>query len=219
MPGSAVDEYVTATLAPHDEVLEAALEASEEAGLPAIQVSPPQARLLQILARAIDARTALELGTLGGYSTIWLARALPEGGRLITLEADTEYAAVARDNIARAGLGDRVELRIGPALATLARLAAEDAGPFDFVFIDADKVHTPDYFAWALERTRPGGLIVADNVVRGGTLADGSGEDATVAAQRRLHEAIAAEPRVTATTVQTVGAKGYDGFTVALINS
>ncbi len=214
-----VDEYVSGLLAPEDEVLGAALKAGVDAGLPEIQVSPPQARLLEILARSVGARTMLEFGTLAGYSTIWLARALPEGGRLITLEADPGYAEVARTNIANAGLSDRVELRIGPALDSLPALDAEGAGPFDFVFIDADKIHTPDYLTWALDRTRPGGLIVADNVVRDGALADTESDDAKIKAQRRLHEMIAADPRVTATTIQTVGGKGYDGFTLALVNA
>jgi predicted O-methyltransferase YrrM len=214
-----VDEYVSGLLAPQDEVLEAALKAGVDAGLPEIQVSPPQAGLLEILARSIGARTVLEFGTLAGYSTIWLARALPEGGRLITLEADFEYAEVARRNIANAGLSDLVELRVGPALDSLPALEAEGAGPFDFVFIDADKIHTPDYFTWALDRTRPGGLIVADNVIRDGALADPESDDPTIPAQRRLHELIAPDPRVTATTIQTVGGKGYDGFTLALVTA
>jgi predicted O-methyltransferase YrrM len=213
----AVDAYVTELLAPEDEALQSALAASEAAGLPPIQVSPPQAQLLALLARAIGARTVLELGTLGGYSTIWLARALPPGGRLITLEAEPRYAAVAAENLARAGLEEVVELRVGPALETLPRLEADGAGPFDLTFVDADKVHTPDYFAWALERTRPGGLLVADNVVRDGLLVDPDCEDPAILAQRRLHEAIAAEPRLVATTIQTVGGKGYDGFTVAFL--
>jgi predicted O-methyltransferase YrrM len=212
-----VDDYVAGLLAPQDEVLEAALKAGVDAGLPEIQVSPPQARLLEILARSVGARTMLEFGTLAGYSTIWLARALPKGGRLITLEADPEYAEVARANIANAGLADLVELRVGPALDSLPALDAEGVGPFDFVFIDADKIHTPDYFTWALDRTRPGGLIVADNVIRDGALVDPETDDPTIPAQRRLHELIAAEPRVTATTIQTVGAKGYDGFTLAFV--
>jgi predicted O-methyltransferase YrrM len=212
-----VDGYVSGLLAPQDEALEAALKVGVDAGLPEIQVSPPQARLLEILARSIGARTMLEFGTLAGYSTIWLARALPDGGRLVTLEANPEYAEVARENIARAGLADLVELRVGPALDALPALEAEGAGPFDFVFIDADKVHTPDYFTWALERTRPGGLIVADNVIRDGALVDPESDDPTIPAQRRLHELIAADPRVTATTIQTVGGKGYDGFTLALV--
>ncbi len=214
-----VDEFVSGLLAPRDEVLEAALKAGVDAGLPEIQVSPPQARLLEILARSIGARTMLEFGTLAGYSTIWLARALPDDGRLITLEADPEYAEVARKNIANAGLSDLVELRVGPALDSLPGLEAEGVGPFDFVFIDADKIHTPDYFAWALDRTRPGGLIVADNVVRGGALADAESDEPSIPAQRRFHEMIAADPRVTATTIQTVGGKGYDGFTLALVGA
>jgi predicted O-methyltransferase YrrM len=215
---TAVDRYVGETLAPHDEALDAALRASEEAGLPAIQVSPPQGKLLNLLARAIGARTVLEFGTLGGYSTIWLGRALPAGGRLITLEADARHAVVAKESIERAGLGEIVDLRVGPALDLLPALEAEGAGPFDLVFIDADKVNTPNYFAWALDRSRPGALIVADNVVRGGTLAEAHSEDPTIRAQRHLHEMLAAEPRVSATTIQTVGVKGYDGFTVALLN-
>lgn len=212
-----VDGYVGGLLAPQDEVLEAALKAGVDAGLPEIQVSPPQARLLEILARSIGARTMLEFGTLAGYSTIWLARALPDGGRLITLEADPEYAEVARRNVANAGLSELVELRVGPALDSLPALDAEGVGPFDFVFIDADKIHTPDYFTWALDRTRPGGLIVADNVVRGGALANAESDEPSIPAQRRFHEMIAADPRVTATTIQTVGGKGYDGFTLALV--
>jgi predicted O-methyltransferase YrrM len=213
-----VDDFVASFLAPHDEVLEAALRDAERAGLPQIQVSPPQAKMLWLLARTVGARNALELGTLGGYSTIWLARALPAGGRLISLEADRRYAEVAKANVERAGLGDRIEIRVGPALETLAVLEAEDAGPFDLVFIDADKIHTPDYFAWSVERCRPGALIVADNVVRDGTLAEADSEDPTIRAQRRLHELIAADGRVEATTIQTVGVKGYDGFTLAIIN-
>jgi predicted O-methyltransferase YrrM len=214
---SAVDEFISGTLAPHDEALTAAVRASEEAGLPAIHVSPPQGKLLLLLARAIEAKSILEFGTLGGYSTIWLARALPGDGRLITLEAEPGNAEVARENIARAGLGELVDLRVGAALDLLPQLAADDAGSFDLTFIDADKVHTPEYFAWALDRTRPGGLIVADNVVRGGTLAEADSDDLTTLAQRRLHEQIAADPRVTATTIQTVGVKGHDGFTIALV--
>jgi predicted O-methyltransferase YrrM len=214
---SAVDEYVGGLLAPHDQALEAALRASEEAGLPTIQVSPPQGKLLNLLARAFGAKAILEFGTLGGYSTIWLGRALSDDGRLVTLEADPHYAEVARENIARAGLSDVVDLRVGPALDTLPELEADGAGPFDLTFIDADKVHSPDYFAWALEHSRPGSLIVADNVVRDGTLADPDSDDPKVQAQRRLHEMIAAEPRVDATTIQTVGGKGYDGFAIALV--
>jgi predicted O-methyltransferase YrrM len=206
-------------LAPHDDALDAALRASDEAGLPAIQVSPPQGKLLQLLARMQGARTVLEFGTLGGYSTIWLGRALPADGRLITLEADPKYAEVAQENISSAGLGDIVELLVGPALETLLRLDAESAGPFDLTFIDADKASTPDDFTWALEHSRSGSLIVADNVVRYGTLADAASDDPKVQAQRHFHEMLAAEPRVSATTIQTVGSKGYDGFTIALVVS
>lgn len=214
-----VDEFISGSLALGDEVLEAALKAGIDAGMPEIQVSPPQARMLQILARAVAARTVLEFGTLAGYSTIWLARALPEGGRLVTLESDPDYAEVARGNLERAGLAGAVDLRVGPALETLSKLDADGAGPFDLVFIDADKVHTPDYFAWSLEHMRSGGLIVADNVVRDGSLADADSTDPKVQAQSRLHTMIAAEPRVTATTIQTVGGKGYDGFTLAIVDA
>jgi predicted O-methyltransferase YrrM len=215
---TAVDEFVGELLAPDDEALEAAVAASEAAGLPAIQVSPPQGKLLNLLARALGAKTVLEFGTLGGYSTIWLGRALPAGGKLITLEASSEYAKVARGSIERAGLADLVDLRVGPALETLPILEDEGAGPFDLTFIDADKVNTPNYFAWALEHSRPGSLIVADNVVRGGTLADADSDDVTIQAQRSFHENLADEPRVSATTIQTVGRKGYDGFTIALVD-
>ncbi len=213
---SAVDEYVGGLLAPHDQALEATLSAGADAGLPQIQVSPPQGKLLHLLAKTIGASRILEFGTLAGYSTIWLGRALPADGRLITLEADSAYAEVARQNIARAGLGEIVDLRVGPALDTLPQLEAEGAGPFDLTFIDADKVHSPEYFAWSLERTCPGGLIVVDNVVRDGTLAESDSDDPTTRAQRHLHEMLAADPRLTATTIQTVGGKGYDGFTIAL---
>jgi predicted O-methyltransferase YrrM len=214
---TAVDEYVSSLLAPHDEALDAALRASEEAGLPPIQVSPPQGKLLQLLAGTIGAKSILEFGTLGGYSTIWLARALPEDGRLITLEADPRNAEVAAENIARAGLGDRVDLRIGPALDLLPRLGEEGAGPFDLTFIDADKIHTPDYFAWSLDHSHLGSLIVSDNIVRFGELVNPDSEDPTIPAQRRLHEMLAADPRVEATTIQTVGSKGHDGLNIALV--
>ncbi len=212
---TAVDAFVEDALLAPDEALQGALDAAEAAGLPAIQVSPPQGKLLQMLAQMLGARTVLEFGTLGGYSTILLARALLEGGRLITLEANAAYAEVARASIARAGLGDVVELRVGPALETLPELEAE--GPFDLSFIDADKVNTPNYFAWALDHSRPGSLIVADNVVRNGTLAETSSADEATRAQRRLHQMLAGESRVTATTIQTVGSKGYDGFTIARV--
>jgi predicted O-methyltransferase YrrM len=213
----AVDEFISATVVASDPDLDAALAAAEAAGLPSIQVSPPQGKLLQILVRLLGAESVLEFGTLGGYSTILMARALAPGGRLISLEADPRHAEVARASLDRAGVGDRVEIRVGPALETLPALEAEGAGPFDLVFIDADKVNTPNYFSWALGRTRAGGLIVADNVVRGGTLADGDSDDPATRAQRRLHEIVAADPRVDAATIQTVGVKGYDGFLIALV--
>jgi predicted O-methyltransferase YrrM len=211
---SAVDAFVGETIVKEDEGLRGAVDAAEAAGLPSIQVSPPQGKLLQLLVRLVGARRILEFGTLGGYSAILMARALPADGRLITLEAKPEYAEVARGSIDRAGVGGKVEIRVGPALEALPGL--EGGESFDLVFIDADKANTPNYFAWALDRTRPGGLIVADNVVRDGTLADPSGDEAS-RAQRRLHGMLAAEPRVSATTVQTVGVKGYDGFLIALV--
>ena len=214
---TAVDEYVAGLLAPHDEALEAALQACEDAGLPAIQVSPAQGKLLYLLAKSIGAQQILEFGTLGGYSTIWLGRAIPAGGRLVTLEAEPHNAEVAGRNIERAGLGDLVDLRLGPALDQLPQLEAEGLGPFDLTFIDADKVNTPDYFTWALDHSRPGSLIVCDNVVRFGRLVDPDSDDPTIPAQRRLHEMLAAEPRVEATTMQTVGGKGHDGFSLALV--
>ena len=214
---TAVDRYLAERLVAPDPALDAALETSAAAGLPAIAVSPTQGKLLNILARSIGARAILEVGTLGGYSTIWLARALGAGGRLVTLEADPTYADVALANIERAGLSDTVELRIGPALDTLPRLAAEGGDPFDLIFIDADKVNTPEYFIWALELSRPGSMIIADNVIRDGTVIDSASDDSSVHGSRRLHELLASEPRVTATTIQTVGLKGYDGFTLALV--
>lgn len=214
---SAVDAFVGETLfAARDEALEATLADSTAAGLPEIQVTPPQARLLDVLCRAVSARRILEFGTLGGYSTITMARTLPADGLLTTLEFDPDHAEVAWANIERAGLADMVDLRVGAALETLPLLASEGAGNFDFVFIDADKVNTPAYFAWSLDHTRPGGLIFADNVIRGGSIAAPGGDEAAVA-QREFHEYLAEEPRVTATTIQTVGAKGYDGFTLAFV--
>jgi predicted O-methyltransferase YrrM len=212
-----VDRFIGETIVEEDEALLEAVAAAEAAGLPSIQVSPPQGKLLQLFVRLLGAKKILEFGTLGGYSAILMARALPEGGKLISLEAKPEYAEVARRSIERAGVSDRVEIRVGPALETLPELEKETIGPFDLVFIDADKVNTPSYFAWALDRTRPGGLIIADNVVRKGTLADASDSDEATKAQRRLHEMVAEEPRVSATTIQTVGVKGHDGFLIALV--
>ncbi len=214
---TAVDRYLTDLLVRPDPALAAALDASVAAGLPAIQVSPPQGRLLELLARLQGARSILEIGTLGGYSTIWLARALPAGGRLVTLELDPKHAAVARANLARAGLDGVAEVRVGPAADTLAQLAAGGAGPFDLIFIDADKAGYPDYFAWALRLARRGSVIIADNVVRQGAVADPASPDPAVQGVRRFHALLAAEPRVSATAIQTVGGKGYDGFTLALV--
>jgi predicted O-methyltransferase YrrM len=209
---TAVDEYVSGLLAPHDEALDAALAASEAAGLPAIQVSAAQGRLLQLLAQSNGSRRILEIGTLGGYSTIWLARALPPRGTLVTLEFDPKHAAVARANLERAGLADRVTIHVGAALDTLPKLAAAGAGPFDFAFVDADKENMAEYVDWAIRLAAPGALIVADNVVREGAVADASSTDPRVLGVRRMLAAVAADARVTATVVQTVGAKGYDGF-------
>jgi predicted O-methyltransferase YrrM len=214
---TAVDKYFTDLLSPADPVLEAALDASEEAGLPPISVSPAQGKMLNLLARLQGARSILEIGTLGGYSGIWLGRALPRGGRLVTLEADSKHAEVARANFARASLAEVVDLRLGPALETLPKLAQEGRDPFDLFFIDADKENLPEYFAWALELSRPGSLIIADNVVRNGAVIEADTSNSTVQGVRRFNEALAAEPRVTATVVQTVGVKGYDGFALALV--
>lgn len=216
---TAVDNYIDALFAPPDPILSAALDASARAGLPSIQVTANQGKLLSILARMVQACHILEIGALGGYSTIWLARSLAPGGKLITLEVDPQHAAVARANLKRAGLEDRAELRLGPALENLPRLAAEGLPPFDLVFIDADKSNLPAYFEWTLKLTRPGGLIIADNVVRDGAVADPQSKDPSVQGARRFNAALAAEPRVTATVVQTVGSKGYDGFAIALVNS
>lgn len=214
---TAVDRYLDDLLVGHDAVLEAALRASAEAGLPAINVAPTQGKLLNLLARVRGARAILEIGTLGGYSTIWLARALPAGGRMVSLEIDAKHAEVARANLVRAGLSQRVEVRLGRALDSLERLETEGAGPFDLVFIDADKPNIPAYFKWALRLSRPGSLIVVDNVVRDGAVIDAESADPSVQGVRRLNELMASEPQVSATTIQTVGAKGYDGFALALV--
>jgi predicted O-methyltransferase YrrM len=212
-----VDHYFSEVLVKADPILEAALAASDAANLPAISVSPNQGKLLQILARSLSARAILEIGTLGGYSTIWLARALPEDGLLISLEANEKHAAIARTNIANAGFAARVEVRVGPALETLPNLAAEGKGPFDLTFIDADKRSNPDYFQWALTLSRKGSLIIIDNVVRDGRVADAKSRDSDVIGVRRLNELMGSDPRVCATAIQTVGIKGYDGFAIALV--
>ncbi len=214
---TAVDDYITGALVEPDEALDAVLAASDAAGLPAIAVSPALGKLLNLLARLANARRILEIGTLGGYSTIWLARALPPDGRLITLEYEQKHAEVARANIARAGLADLVDVRVGAALDTLPLLAKELADPFDLVFIDADKLHNADYFTWAVSLTRPGGVIIVDNVVRRGAVADAHSADPNVQGTRRLNEVMAADPSVSATVIQTVGVKGYDGFAIAIV--
>jgi predicted O-methyltransferase YrrM len=214
---TAVDRYITDLFIPADPGLDVALQAQTGAGLPPINVAPNQGALLHILARAQGVRSILEIGTLGGYSTIWLARALPPGGRLITLEANPTHAEVARANIARAGLAGVVEVRLGPALDTLPRLAAEGGDPFDLVFIDADKPNTAAYFGWAVRLARRGSLIITDNVVRNGAVVDAASADPNVQGVRRFNEALAAEPRVTATILQAVGSKGYDGLAFAVV--
>jgi predicted O-methyltransferase YrrM len=210
---SQVDDYLGEVLVSSDSALDAARAASTAAGLPDIAVAPNQGKLLNLLARLIGARSILEIGTLGGYSAIWLARALPESGRLITLEADPKHAEVARANIRAAGLADVVDVRLGAALDTLPSLE----GPFDLVFIDADKPNIPHYFEAALRLSHPGTLIIVDNVIRKGAVADASSTDPSIVGIRKMHELIAAEPRVDATALQTVGAKGYDGLTFALV--
>jgi predicted O-methyltransferase YrrM len=215
---SSVDRFIADLLLPADPALDAALADSAAAGLPAINVSPTQGKLLHLLARAQRARSILEIGTLGGYSTIWLARALAEGGRLITLEAEPRHAEVARSNIARANLTDVVDIRLGKALEILPGLVSEGLGPFDFVFIDADKESTALYFDWSLKLTRKGSIIIVDNVVRKGAVVNADSDDANVQGVRQFYEALAAETRVSATAIQTVGSKGYDGFAIALVN-
>jgi predicted O-methyltransferase YrrM len=214
-----VDRYLSETLVRPDAALDEALAASDAAGLPSINVSSSQGKFLHILARLVSARSILEIGTLGGYSTIWLARGLNPGGRLITLEADSKHAELARANIARAGLGEVVDVRLGPALEALPRIAAENRGPFDLVFIDADKPNTPQYFTWALKLSRVGSIIVVDNVIRNGEAANAGTTDPAVQGMRRFLEMAAAEPRVNATAIQTVSSKGYDGFSIALVTS
>lgn len=213
----AVDRYFEETLIGRDPALSAALTASEGAGLPAIQVAPNQGRMLELLARMAGARRMLEIGTLGGYSTIWLARALPADGGLVSLELDPHHAEVARQNLANAGFGEMVTIITGRAVDSLTRLMAEGTTPFDFIFIDADKGSYPAYLEWSLRLSRPGTVIVADNVVRGGNVVDPASDDASVRGVRAFVERIAAEPRLLATAIQTVGSKGYDGFLLAMV--
>lgn len=215
---SAVDQYFADVLVPSDDVLDAALKDSDAAGLPQHNVAPNQGKLLELFVRISGARTVLEIGTLGGYSTIWLGRVLPEGGRLVTLEANAAHAEVAARNIARAGLDSVVDLRVGKAIDILPLLATEDAAPFDLIFIDADKPSNPAYLAWSLKLSRPGTLIIADNVVRNGAVTDALSTDPNVVGVRRFLELVSAEPRLSATAIQTVGSKGYDGFAIAVVN-
>jgi len=214
---NAVDGYIADHLLDPDRALAATLDTSREADLPDIAVSAPQGKFLNLLARIQGARNILEIGTLGGYSTLWLAKALPPGGRIVTLEADPKHAEVARANLARAGYGNQVQVRLGRAIDTLPELEHEGLGPFDLVFIDADKQSNPDYFQWALKLSRRGTVIVVDNVVRDGRVLDAGTEDAAVQGVRRLVAMMGLEPRVSCTALQTVGAKGYDGFAVALV--
>jgi len=213
----AVDQYITDLLVPADPVLDAALRASDTAGLPSIQVSPTEGKLLYILARMHNAQRILEIGTLGGYSTIWMARALPPDGRLLTLEADAHHAEVARENFVHAGLSNLIQLRLGPALDTLPHVAKEGYAPFDLIFIDANKSNMPEYFEWALRLSRRGTVIIADNIVRDGAVIDAHSTDPDIQGVRRFNELLGAEPRVIATEIQTVGSKGYDGFALALV--
>jgi predicted O-methyltransferase YrrM len=214
---TAVDRYLVNALLPADDALAEALRANAAAGLPAIDVAPNQGKLLHLIARIQGARAILEIGTLGGYSTIWLARALPPDGRLVTLEAEPKHAEVARANVARAGLASLVEIRVGRALETLPLLAEEGRGPFDLVFIDADKPSNPEYLEWALRLTRPGSIIVVDNVVRAGDILDAASDDPRVKGTRRLFDALSRESRLSATAIQTVGSKGHDGFVIARV--
>jgi len=213
---TAVDRYLTDLIVRPDAALEAALKDSEAAGLPAINVSPAQGKLLHLIARMISARNILEVGTLGGYSAIWMARALPAEGRLITLELNPKHAEVAQSNIARAGVSN-VDIRLGRALDTLETIATERRPPFDLIFIDADKPGNSDYFAWALKLSRPGSVIIVDNVIRNGAVIEPENPDASVQGVRRFNEMLAAEKRVSATEIQTVGTKGYDGLALAVV--
>ncbi|MEV6015397.1 MULTISPECIES: O-methyltransferase [unclassified Streptomyces] len=214
-----VDDHFTTLLAPADEILTAALRDSDAAGLPPINVAPNQGKLLRLLAEIQGARRILEIGTLGGYSTIWLGRALPADGRLVTLEYDPRHAEVARANLARAGLDKIAEVRVGPALESLPKLADENPEPFDFVFIDADKVNNPRYVEWAVRLARPGSVIVLDNVVRGGAVTDAASTDPSVVGTRAALELMASHPQLDGTAVQTVGSKGYDGFALARVRA
>lgn len=215
---NSVDAFIVDQIVGHDPVLDGALQAAAAAELPAISVSPPQGKLLYLLARLQGARNILEIGTLAGYSTIWLARAMPRYGRLVTLELDPKHAAVARDNIEKAGYSDVVDVRVGDALALLTEMTQGKEVPYDVVFIDADKKNIPAYFELALKLSKAGTVIIVDNVVRDGKLAQADSDDETVRAVRQFHELLAQERRVSATTIQTVGSKGYDGLTIVLVH-
>ncbi|MGG1518671.1 O-methyltransferase [Paenibacillus oryzisoli] len=212
-----VDRYIEQQLIPHDPDLEQVLAANQQAALPPIDVSPTQGKLLQLLVQMRGAKRILEIGTLGGYSTIWMARALPADGRLVTLELDPHHAEVAQSNLLLAGLASKVELRVGDALAQLAELQAEGAEPFDFIFIDADKPNNPHYLKWALAFSRPGTVILGDNVIREGEIVRDDSPDARVQGVRAFYELLAQEPRISATAIQTVGSKGYDGFMLGVV--
>lgn len=212
-----VDHYFCDNLLTDDPILSATLEASDAAGLPAIAVAPNQGKLLQMLAQMIGARSVLEIGTLGGYSTIWLARGLPSDGRVVTLEVDPRHAEVARKNFARAGLANVIEVRVGSALDTLPQLLNEQLRPFDLIFIDADKENIPAYFDWAVKLSRPGTLIIVDNVVRDGEVFNAKSKDPNIHGVRRFIEQLHNDSRVTGTAIQTVGTKGYDGFAIARV--
>jgi predicted O-methyltransferase YrrM len=214
---TAVDRYLVDALIPHDPVLEDVLRANAAAGLPAQDVAPNQGKLLYLLALISGGKKFLEVGTLGGYSTIWLARALPPGGKVVTLEGNPKHAAVAESNIERAGFGHAIDIRVGNALESLSKLRAEGAGPFDLIFIDADKVNNPGYLEWSLRLSRPGTIIVGDNVIRAGTVADPNDPTPHVRGVRRFFEMLSSEPAVEATAVQTVGSKGHDGFALAVV--
>lgn len=214
----AVDAYIADRLVREDDALAGVAAANAAAGLPAIDVSPAQGKFLHLIARMTGARRVLEIGTLGGYSAIWLARALPEGGMVVTLEAVPLHADVARANIARAGVSDRIDLRLGDARESLAALAAENAAPFDLVFIDADKPNNPHYLAWALRLSRPGTVIIGDNVVRDGEVLDGASADPAIRGVRGFFDMMSSEPRLAATAIQTVGVKGWDGFSIAIVS-
>jgi predicted O-methyltransferase YrrM len=216
---AAVDRYFSEQLSLSDPVLDAAMAANRAAELPAIDVAPNQGKLLQLLAQLVASRRILEIGTLGGYSTIWLARALPAGGRLISLEFNPKHAEIARANIARAGLAEFVEIRIGAALDTLPKLQNESSEPFDLIFIDADKPNNSEYVRWAIKLSRPGTLVIIDNVVRDGAVIDATSTDKDVQGARHLFELLANEPRLSATAMQTVGTKGYDGIAFAIVTA